>query len=480
MAKTTTRFVCQECGAASPKWMGKCPECGAWNCMTEEIVRPAPTSLAAAIKRSADLPTGAPAASNAVSFMGAAQSRPRPITEVSPLAEQRTPTHISEFDRVLGGGVVPGSLVLIGGDPGVGKSTLLTQVAGNMARENGPTLYISGEESAEQIKMRAARLGSEHENLLLASETDVAQIANYVRQLRPHYLIVDSIQTMQVPEIDSAPGTVSQVRASCAALAALAKGLKTPIFLVGHVTKDGAIAGPRVLEHMVDTVLYFEGDRHLAYRLLRAVKNRFGSTDELGIFAMREEGLISVDNPSEVFLAERAAHGPGSTVTATVEGSRPLLVEIQALVAPAFAGAARRTTNGVDRDRVAMILAVLEKRIGLRLSDKDVYVNVVGGVEIDEPAADLAIALAVASSLTDLPVEPGAVFLGEIGLSGEVRGCSQMEKRLKEAARLGFTSAILPEKNVGRDTRNVGLTTRGVDTLKAAFQAALRPDGNAA
>ncbi len=445
--------------------------------MVEEVVRPTPNSLASAIKRGEAIPnSGGSLTTNTISFMGAAQSRPRPVTEVSPLAEKRTSTHISEFDRVLGGGVVPGSLVLIGGDPGVGKSTILTQVAGNMARHHGTTLYISGEESAEQIKMRAARLDAESPHLLLASETDVAQIASYVQQIRPHYLIVDSIQTMQVPEIDSAPGTVSQVRASCAALAALAKGMKVPIFLVGHVTKDGSIAGPRVLEHMVDTVLYFEGDRHLTYRILRAVKNRFGSTDELGIFAMREEGLISVENPSEVFLAERAAHGPGSTVTATIEGTRPLLVEIQALVAPAFAGAARRTTNGVDRDRVAMILAVLEKRVGLRLSDKDVYVNVAGGVEIDEPAADLAIALAVASSLTDLPVEQGAIFLGEIGLSGEVRGCSQMEKRLKEAARLGFTSAILPEKNVGRETKNVDLKANGVETLKAAFQAALRPE----
>ena len=332
---------------------------------------------------------------------------------------------------------------------------------------------MSGEESVEQIKLRASRLGAEHEDLLLASETDVAQVAAYAQQLSPKYLIIDSIQTMQSPDVESSPGTVSQVRAATAALAAIAKGMKIPIFLVGHVTKEGSIAGPRVLEHMVDTVLYFEGDRHLTYRILRAVKNRFGSTDELGIFEMREEGLMGVDNPSEIFLSERPLHGAGSTVTATIEGTRPLLVEIQALVAPSYLTSPRRMTNGVDRDRVSLILAVLEKRVGLSLANQDVYVNVAGGIEIKEPAADLAIALAVASNFKEMPVEAGSIFLGEIGLAGEVRGCSQIEKRLKEASRLGFASAMVADKNVGRDSKGTGLAVSGVDTLKAAVDRAL-------
>jgi DNA repair protein RadA/Sms len=406
--------------------------------------------------------------------MGAAQSGPRPITEIESISHRRDSTAIGEFDRVLGGGVVPGSMILIGGDPGIGKTTLLTQVAGNVAREHGMTLYVSGEESAEQIKMRATRLGADHPNLLLASETDVAQVAAYAQQLKPHYLIIDSIQTMQSPDVDSSPGTVSQVRASTAALAAIAKGMKIPVFLVGHVTKEGAIAGPRVLEHMVDTVLYFEGDRHVTYRILRAVKNRFGSTDELGIFEMREEGLVGVENPSEVFLAERPEHGTGSTVTATIEGTRPLLVEIQALVAPSYLASPRRMTNGVDRDRVALILAVLEKRVGLSLGNQDVYVNVAGGVEISEPSADLAIAVAIASSFREAPVDPQALFLGEIGLSGEVRGCSQIEKRLKEAARLGFVWSMVPQRNIGKDSKSGGIAALGVDSVRTAVEKALK------
>lgn len=368
---------------------------------------------------------------------------------------------------------VPGAANFVASDLIVHNSTLLTQVAGNVAQGHGATLYVSGEESAEQIKMRAGRLGAEHEDLLLASETDVAQIAVYVQQLKPKYLIIDSIQTMQSPDVESAPGTVSQVRAATAALAAIAKGMKIPVFLVGHVTKEGAIAGPRVLEHMVDTVLYFEGDRHLTYRILRAVKNRFGSTDELGIFEMREEGLVGVENPSEVFLAERAAQSPGSTVTATIEGTRPLLVEIQALVAPSYLTSPRRMTTGVSRERVSLILAVLEKRVGLSLANQDVYVNVAGGVKVEEPAVDLAIALAVASNFKEMPVDPHAIFLGEIGLAGEVRGCSQIEKRLKEASRLGFASAMVAQKNVGRDSKGTGLTVNGVDSLKAAVDRAL-------
>ena len=483
MAKSSTQFSCQSCGAHSPRWMGRCPECAEWNTMLEETVRAAPSSLAAEIKRgnygakqeSVSEHTNGPVAPvpPRLSYMGAAQSGPKRITDIVPMSQVRPSTRIGEFDRVLGGGVVPGSLVLIGGDPGIGKSTLLTQVAGNVAREHGTTLYVSGEESVDQIKLRAARLGAEHEDLLLASETDVAQVASYVRQLKPKYLIIDSIQTMHTPDVDSSPGTVSQVRASCAALAAIAKGMSIPVFLVGHVTKEGAIAGPRVLEHMVDTVLYFEGDRHLSYRILRAVKNRFGSTDELGIFEMREEGLVGVENPSELFLSERPEHGSGSTVTATIEGSRPLLVEIQALVAPSYLASPRRMTNGVDRDRVSLILAVLEKRVGLKLANMDVYVNVAGGVDVKEPAADLAIALAVASNFKDMPVDRHSIFLGEIGLAGEVRGCSQIEKRLKEATRLGFGRAMIAQKNVGRDSQVSGLTVGGVQSLVQAVDGAL-------
>jgi len=472
MPKSSVRYICQACGYSSPKWLGRCPECNEWNSLVEEAVRTTPNSLAAQISRGVG--PGSGQEGTRYSYMGAAQSGPRPITEIESISHRRDSTAIGEFDRVLGGGVVPGSMILIGGDPGIGKTTLLTQVAGNVAREHGMTLYVSGEESAEQIKMRATRLGADHPNLLLASETDVAQVAAYAQQLKPHYLIIDSIQTMQSPDVDSSPGTVSQVRASTAALAAIAQGMKIPVFLVGHVTKEGAIAGPRVLEHMVDTVLYFEGDRHVTYRILRAVKNRFGSTDELGIFEMREEGLVGVENPSEVFLAERPEHGTGSTVTATIEGTRPLLVEIQALVAPSYLASPRRMTNGVDRDRVALILAVLEKRVGLSLGNQDVYVNVAGGVEISEPSADLAIAVAIASSFREAPVDPQALFLGEIGLSGEVRGCSQIEKRLKEAARLGFVWSMVPQRNIGKDSKSGGIAALGVDSVRTAVEKALK------
>ncbi len=386
------------------------------------------------------------------------------ITDIRPAGEEPV------FDIT-----VPGAANFVASDLVVHNSTLLTQVAGNVARGHGKTLYVSGEESVEQIKLRAARLQADHENLLLASETDVAAVAGYVQSIQPRYLIIDSIQTMQSPDVESAPGTVSQVRAATAALAAIAKGQRVPVFLVGHVTKEGAIAGPRVLEHMVDTVLYFEGDRHLTYRILRAVKNRFGSTDELGIFEMREEGLAGVENPSEVFLAERPENDPGSTVTATIEGTRPLLVEIQALVAPSYLAAPRRMASGVSRERMNLILAVLEKRVGFSLANQDVYVNVAGGVRIEEPAVDLAIALAVASNFKEMPVDPKAVFLGEIGLAGEVRGCSQIEKRLREASRLGFTSALVARKNVGRDSKGADLSVTGVDSLRAAVDKALLP-----
>lgn len=474
-----TRYVCEMCGSVQPKWQGKCPDCGEWNSLVEEAVRGTANTLAQSLARNGGSMSGngatgpgSPLGAN-ISYMGAAQSRPRPITSISAISHERQTTYIGEFDRVLGGGVVAGSLVLICGEPGAGKSTLLSQVAGNLAKSYGTVLYVSGEESAQQIKLRAERLGAEHDELLLASETDVGQIAHYVDELKPKFLIIDSIQTMQSPDVESSPGTVSQVRASTAALAAIAKGQGIPVFLVGHVTKEGSLAGPRVLEHMVDTVLYFEGDRHLTFRVLRAVKNRFGSTDELGIFEMREEGLVGVENPSELFLAERPQMQPGSTVTATIEGTRPLLVEIQALVAPSYLGSPRRTTNGVSRDRVSMILAVLEKRVGLSLANQDVYINVAGGIKIEEPAADMAIALAIASNFKEMPVDPKAVFLGEIGLSGEVRGCSQIDKRLKEAARLGFDMALIPGKNVGRDAKGSGIAFLGVDALREAVDKSL-------
>ena len=460
MAKTTVRFVCQSCGASSPRWQGRCPDCGEWNSLVEETFTPA-KSVAGQIK------------AGTMSVMGAASSRPRPITEIEADESQRHTTGVPEFDRVLGGGIVPSSLTLIGGEPGVGKSTLLSAVAGNLAERYGTTIYVSGEESVEQIKLRSIRLGATNKNLLLASETDVAAIASFVDNFKPKALIIDSIQTMTSGDIDSAPGTVSQVRASTAALAAIAKGRGVPIFLVGHVTKEGAIAGPRVLEHMVDTVLYFEGDAHLSYRILRAVKNRFGSTDELGIFEMREEGLVGVENPSAAFLSERPVGAPGSTVTATMEGSRALLVEVQALVAPSPLNSPRRMTNGVNKDRVALVLAVLEKRLGLSLANMDVYVSVAGGVRVEEPAADLAIALAVAGNFLDRPVDSRQVFVGEVGLSGEVRSVPQIEKRLKEAAGLGFGKALIPQKNVGRAAEGVGLELVGIDTVRLAVEKAL-------
>lgn len=368
---------------------------------------------------------------------------------------------------------VPSKANFVAGDLIVHNSTLMSMLSGNLAAEYGTTLYVSGEESTEQIKLRATRLEALHKDLLLASETDIGVIAGYIEQLKPKYLVIDSIQTMLSPDVDSAPGTVSQVRAATSALAAIAKGKRIPVFLVGHVTKEGAIAGPRVLEHMVDTVLYFEGDAHLSYRILRAVKNRFGSTDELGIFEMRTEGLVGVENPSAVFLAERPIGSPGSTVTATMEGSRALLVEVQALVAPSYLTSPRRVTNGVSRDRVSLVLAVLEKRLGLSLANMDVFVSVAGGVRVEEPSADLAIALAVAGSFLDRPVAGQQVFLGEVGLAGEVRGCSQIEKRLKEASGLGFSSAILPQKNIGRETQGAKLELVGIDTLRQAVEKAL-------
>lgn len=432
--------------------MGRCPDCDAWASLVEEIVHAEP-------KGGKSAPAGA-------------FPTPMPITELSAIGAPRTSTGISEFDRSLGGGVVSGSLVLIGGDPGIGKSTILIQVANHLSVSSGKVLYISGEESAEQIKLRSNRIGIASPNLLVVSETNIESIEHYVQTTGSQFLIVDSIQTMYDPELSSAPGTVSQVRSCTAHLQRVAKSAGVPVFIVGHVTKEGSLAGPRVLEHMVDTVLYFEGDRHQSYRVLRAVKNRFGSTDELGIFEMREEGLVEVPNPSEALLAERPVNGSGSVVTSTMEGSRPILVEIQALVAPSYFTSPRRTATGIDYNKMLMILAVLEKRVGLALGNKDVYVNVAGGVKIMEPAADLAIALAVASSLADCSVDPEAIALGEIGLAGEVRSVRHAEKRLKEASRLGFSRGIMASQGSRKFPKDIKMEITGAPTVRMAIEAA--------
>jgi len=430
MSKTHSRYVCQQCGRISAGFMGKCPQCGSFNSMVEEIV--------------AYEPGGGKTASRGLS----GRSTPHRLSDVSGEAEDRIPVPIGEFARVLGGGLVPGSIVLVGGDPGIGKSTLMLQVALEMATRLR-VLYVSGEESERQIKMRAARIASESKfpaDLFLATETNLDTIFEHVVAVRPDLLIIDSIQTVYLPDMDSAAGSVSQVRESANRLRELAKSSGPAVFLIGHVTKEGTIAGPRVLEHIVDTVLYLEGDRFQAYRLLRSVKNRFGATAEVGVFEMVECGLAEVTNPSEAFLAERMINAAGSAIAVTMEGTRPLLVEVQGLTSAAQFGNARRTPNGVDYNRLLMIAAVLTRRVGLKLAEADIFVNVVGGLKIDEPAADLAIAAAVASSMRDLPVKADTVLIGEIGLAGELRMPGQMPVRLREAAKLGFKTAIVPKR----------------------------------
>jgi DNA repair protein RadA/Sms len=465
MAKTVTRFVCRECGYETPKWLGKCPSCEAWGTLDEITVT---ASVSSSVRAARMQSNGSPAAGW--------KSPQRLIDVASPAQEGRYSTGIGEFDRVLGGGIVRGALILIGGDPGIGKSTLLTQMAGHLAHSTGTVLYVSGEESAPQIKRRAERLGIRDDaRLLLHNETDVTLIRAGAQTGSDdvRFIIVDSIQTMRHPEVESSPGSVWQVRACTAALAELAKGEGIPIFLVGHVTKEGSLAGPKVLEHMVDTVISFEGDRHSMYRILRASKNRFGSTDEMGIFEMHEEGLTEVSNPSELLLAERPLHAVGSAVTAVMEGSRPLLVEVQALVAPSPLTNPRRSVTGMDQGRVHMILAVLEKRAGIGLYNQDVFINIAGGVRVGEPAADLAVALAAASHVQNLPVEPRTIAIGEIGLAGEVRAVPNIEKRLREASRLGFERALIAArnrqaiKNIGRDF--AGIKILAVDTVKHAI-----------
>jgi DNA repair protein RadA/Sms len=445
-AAPKTAFVCQQCGNDYPKWIGKCPACGGWNTLVEERVV-APQKGRAGPARPAREPIA--------------------LDNVPNDAEQRIPTGISEFDRVLGGGIVRGSLVLLGGDPGIGKSSLLMQASSSLSAR-GQVLYVSGEESAAQVKLRARRFGIEGGNILVLAETDLSSVIEAIRRVKPIFCVIDSIQTMNSDMIGSAAGGVSQLRECAARLLEVAKGDDVPIFLVGHVTKEGNVAGPRVLEHIVDAVLYLEGERFHAFRVLRGTKNRFGSTDEVGVFEMGEGGLREVVNPSEIFLEERSRGVAGSVVVPTIEGTRPLLVEVQALVTPTSFGLPRRTVNGVDPQRIALLLAVLTKRAGLSSGSHDVYVNLVGGLRIREPATDLGVAVAVASALRDRPADSRTVFLGELGLGGELRRVQRLAARLKEAERLGFERAIVPAASAG-DRDGAKLDVIGVATLREAL-----------
>jgi len=439
-------FTCQECGCQSPKWLGKCPDCGSWNSMVEENLTKSGSST-----------------------LSGEHSRPIPICDVPPQTESRVTTGLSELDRVLGGGIVPGSLVLIGGDPGIGKSTLLLQAMQHLADKCGQVLYVSGEESASQTRLRGERLSVSHKQLMILAENSLEAILTHAKQMSPKAMVVDSIQTVWTSALESAPGSVSQVRESAGKLMLLAKSSGIPVFIVGHVTKDGAIAGPRVLEHMVDTVLYFEGDGSHPFRILRAVKNRFGSTNEIGVFEMKQEGLVGVPNPSELFLSERPLGVSGSAVTASIEGSRPLLVELQALVTQTSFGVPRRTTIGVDHNRLALLVAVLEKKVGLHLSGQDIFLNAAGGVRLNEPAADLSMIMAVASSHLDRNIDPQTVIFGEVGLAGEVRAVTQAEQRIAEAEKLGFKNCIVPAGNLKR-LKAGSIKLLGVSTVDEAMQ----------
>jgi DNA repair protein RadA/Sms len=452
MARARTIFACQTCGFQSPRWLGRCPDCQAWNTLVEERVE-----AAAPVDRSG---------------VRHPEAEARPIRAVHATNADRYLSNIAEFDRVLGGGVVPGSVVLIGGDPGIGKSTLVLQTLAALAH-SGCALYVSGEESPEQIKMRADRLGivtdGVGDRLLVLAETSLERILAQTTKIGPAALAVDSIQTVFTEQLASAPGSIGQVRECAAQLVSLSKRTNLPTFLVGHVTKEGAFAGPRVLEHMVDTVLYFEGDRGHAFRILRAVKNRFGSTNEIGVFEMKESGLHVVANPSALFLAERPVEVPGSVVVASLEGTRPILVEVQALVSPTSFGTPRRTTLGIDPNRVALLIAVLEKKMGVHLLGQDVFVNVAGGIRLDEPAVDLGVLAAVASSFLDKPVDPRTLLIGEVGLAGEVRAVGQVDSRVREAMKLGFSRCILPESSRRQLPAFSGVELHGVASLADAW-----------
>jgi DNA repair protein RadA/Sms len=501
MPKSYTQYVCQQCGRVMARQMGRCPQCGAYNSLVEEVVTPPP-----------------PAAKGRPHGLSGT-STPRRLTEIDSLTEKRLPLSIGEFARVLGGGIVPGSIVLIGGDPGIGKSTLLLQVALEVA-QSSTVLYISGEESERQIKMRAERLASltpspspkgrgeslpsshgreeslpSHHgreeslpsphgggaggegDLFLVTETNLSIMLEQIAQVKPTLVVVDSIQTTYMPEMESSAGSVSQVRECSSRLRELAKTSGVAIFLIGHVTKEGSIAGPRILEHIVDTVLYLEGDRFQSYRLLRGVKNRFGATSEVGVFEMSENGMVEVPNPSEAFLAERMVNAPGSAIAVTMEGTRPILVEIQGLTSPTAFGNPRRTSNGVDMNRLLLTVAVLTRRVGVRLGEQDVFANVVGGIQIDEPAADLAMAVALASSYRDSPVRADTVLIGEVGLSGELRMVGQMPARLREAAKLGFKTAIVPKRLHKGEAWPTDITVVEIRSLREALERAMVGEG---
>ena len=453
MAKSKTVYVCSECGYETARWLGRCPDCGNWNTLTEQVQQ---ANIIADKKLKRAPGTDAEAMR---------------IDQIPDEAILRRKSGIGELDRVLGGGIVEGSFVLVGGDPGIGKSTLLTQVCANLSNDGASVLYVSGEESARQIKLRANRLGASASGFYVLSENDLNTVEKRMEQLSPTVMVIDSIQTMYLPEMASAPGSVSQVRECASRLMRLAKVSGCSVFLVGHVTKEGSIAGPRVLEHMVDAVLYFEGDRQHQYRLLRAVKNRFGSVNELGMFEMTSEGMMEVTNASEALLSERAHNASGSVIMCAIEGSRPLLTDVQALVSTTVFGNPRRMASGIEQGRLALLLAVLEKRSGLRLYDKDVYINIAGGMSLTEPAADLALCGAIASSYRNRPAEGNWAVMGEVGLAGEVRAVSQAERRIMECMRLGFDRIILPKSNLRNLNAPKGVELVGVETVSQAIGA---------
>lgn len=449
MAKgKTSVFFCQECGYESAKWMGQCPGCHAWNTFVEEKIE---KSTPAQKKAAKDVNVST-------------------LSQIETREELRTTTNMEELDRVLGGGIVKGSLVLVGGDPGIGKSTLLLQVCRNLSLQKKRVLYISGEESLQQIKIRAERIGEFTESLSLLCETNLDIIHEVIKKEKPEVVVIDSIQTMYNEAVSSAPGSVSQVRESTGALMQIAKGLDIAVFIVGHVTKEGVVAGPRVLEHMVDTVLYFEGDRHASYRILRGVKNRFGSTNEIGVFEMRQDGLHEVENPSEYMLSGRPEDASGSVVTCSMEGTRPILIEVQALVCHSNFGIPRRTAAGTDFNRVNLLMAVLEKRVGLQMSTCDAYINIAGGIKMNEPAIDLGIVLALVSSYKEIAIDDRTICFGEVGLSGEVRAVSMAEQRVMEAKKLGFTRCILPKVSLQNMQPVDGIKLEGVESVKDAIR----------
>jgi DNA repair protein RadA/Sms len=446
--KKETIFVCQNCGHKAGKWLGKCPECGEWNSLVEEKAQP--------VRR------------NGFSLR---EISAIPFTEIESQNDVRIPSGVTEFDRVLGGGIVPGTLVLIGGDPGIGKSTLLLQVADKLSAAGALVLYVSGEESERQIKLRGERLAVDAKNVYLLPETNLESIIKEIERLKPGAIIVDSIQTVFSSAIDSAPGSVSQVREVAHQFLMLAKTRGVPIFLIGHITKEGSIAGPKILEHIVDTVLYFEGERHHNHRIVRAVKNRFGAANEVGVFEMTGAGLMPVANPSQMFLQERPQNVAGSIVTACMEGTRPLLVEVQALVSGTKYGTGKRMTQGLDQNRVALLIAMLEKRAGLQLTGDDVFVNIAGGLEVDEPAADLGVVTAIVSSFKNMTVDPHTAVFGEIGLTGEVRGAMQASVRAREAQALGFKKIVMPASNVAGLERLLGVRVIGVKSVDEALDS---------